>query len=49
MARRRAAASLEEPVYEELYKEASAIKQRLQRKQAAFQEEELKVWTCLLL
>lgn len=43
VARRRAAASLQEPVYEELYREASTIKQRLQRKQAAFQEEQLKV------
>ncbi len=43
VARRRAAASVEEPVYEELYREASTIKQRLQRKQAAFQQLQLKV------
>ncbi|BDA47284.1 hypothetical protein COCOBI_10-1300 [Coccomyxa sp. Obi] len=45
VARRRAAASLDGPVYEELYREASAIKQRLQRKKAALQEEELKECT----
>ncbi|EIE23420.1 hypothetical protein COCSUDRAFT_41669 [Coccomyxa subellipsoidea C-169] len=45
VARRRAAASVEEPVYEELYREASTIKQRLQRKQAAFQQLQLKECT----
>lgn len=33
----------DEPVFEELYREASTFKERAQRRQAAFQEELLKV------